>query len=51
MMVNQLPALPIPFADAALSHAVPAEDDDLLSLDSILEPGPVANALDGLLRR
>lgn len=51
MMVNQLPVLPIPFADAALSHAVPAEDDDLVSLDSILEPGPVANALDGLLRR
>lgn len=50
-MVSQLLALPVPFADAALSHAWPADDDDLVSLDSILEPGPVARALDGLLRR
>ncbi|MBZ7924630.1 hypothetical protein LAC81_28250 [Ensifer adhaerens] len=49
--MSQLLALPVPFADAALSHAWPADDDDLVSLDSILEPGPVARALDGLLRR
>ncbi|WP_082571861.1 siderophore-iron reductase FhuF [Ensifer sp. Root142] len=51
MMVNQLPTLPTPFADAALSHAVPTENGNLVSLDSILKPGPIANALDGLLQR
>lgn len=50
-MASLLPALPAPFADAALSHAFQADDDDLVRLDSILEPGPVARALDGLLRR
>ncbi|MEI2301771.1 siderophore-iron reductase FhuF [Ensifer sp. MJa1] len=55
MMPAALPTLPAPFEGVALSEAASGRDADLdgnlVSLESILWPEPMAQALEGLLRR